>query len=186
MIIRSIKENYLNMNIIITDCENDKQVALSAVCREHFGLHNFTIHYVKQSINEDAPLSFDELLAQTKRRIDWLRTQCDLTLFDKEDVVYHATLQKGFIETPEGAWMLVDYVLFVKGENFFPGMSESAPIKKEVWPSMRLPKEARYKQIEKVYPAFRTTGFITCINGTTETDWYKQAFRTAVKLAIIS
>lgn len=174
------------MNMIITDCANDKKVALNAVCQGNFGLHNFTIFYVKPFKDEDAPLSFEELTTQAKRRIDWLWSQCDSTFsFEKEDNVYYATLQKGFIETPEGAWLLTAYVLFVKGENFFPGMAESVPLKKEVWPFMRLPKEARYKQIETVYPAFRTTSFITCINGTSESDWYKQAFRTAVQLAII-
>ncbi len=169
----------MNNIIIVTDCTDNKLTALQRVCNHNFGINAFEIKYFKDTLKEEAPKTFEELSTLAYRKIDRLVRQYETT--DTTTPIYFATLQKGFLWT-DRSYLLTAYALF-GSTHFFPGMSESVPLKIEINSLLELPDAERYEKMSGVYPLFEVKPLIACINQTSEVEWYMQALRTCVPVA---
>ena len=166
-------------SIIIHDCSDNKETALKGVCNGHFGMHTFDLHYIKNENERGIPVSFEELTEQADKRINQLRAGFPPTTAEEKGI-YYATIQKGFIKVKQGGWLLTAYALFGNASDLIPGMPESVPLKQEMWNYMYLPQKERYEKLAEIYPLFRVKPLISCINETSEVDWFKQAFRACI------
>lgn len=167
-------------NLIITDCTNSKGDALKGVLDRNFGIHNFEQHLYIDDEQKESPKSFSELTNRVDEKMARLRTKFDPKKFKGEYNIYYATLKKGFLKTNEGPWLFVAYAVFGKDHPYMPGMSEAFPLKKELWQYMDLPDEERYQKFKEFDPMLELQPLVYYINGTRETDWYKQAFRNCI------
>lgn len=170
------------MNIIITDCDKTKLLALESVTRHHFG-SSFKIITVEKK-DFDAPLTFPDLEKTAGQRLSYVSNSFDKTDY-KKDTLYYATLQKGFVESYHKNWMLVAYALFRKEKDtWLSGTGEWVAVPPELWPFINLPEKERYDKLYKVCPILKKQPLVTFCTGTEEREWFKRAFNSCIKTLI--
>lgn len=170
------------MNIIVTDCDKTKLLALESIARGHFG-SSFKIITVEKK-EFDAPLSFANLEKTAGERILHISNSFDKTEYGK-DTLYYATLQKGFVESYHKNWMVVAYALFKKEKGaWFPGTGEWVSIPSKLRPFITLPEKERYKKFYEVCPILKEQALITFCVGVEEREWFKRAFNSCIKESI--
>lgn len=177
------------MNLVITDCLYNELTALDGVCRQNFELHNYKI----VQFNNDpysTPLSAMEMEGCLSEKILHLQNSFDSKEVDFEagtnKTVWFCTLKTGFLQMNKG-WMFYAAAVFRKQHDvWFTGQSEACAIKKELWGFMDLPENERsqkFKEFDSMLE-FQPLSYYT--NGISEVDWYKQAFRNCIPIAIRS
>ncbi len=174
------------MKLIITDCFDSKLTALDGVCREVFGLHNYKIIKNKPSKFLKMPTSPDEMESRIMERVFDLQNYFEREKLDikigKDDDVYFSSLEEGFIKNNK-CWMIYASAVFRKQHDvWFVGQTEATAIKKELWQFIDLPDEERCRKFKEFDQVLEFQPLIYYTNGTSESDWYKQAFRNCIPI----
>ena len=158
---------------------------MDGVCREVFGLHNYKVINVK-SIGCPTPLSTQEIEQSLTKRIHHLQAfsiSSELDFNKQKDDIYFCTIQKGFLPINKG-WLFCSFAVFKKkADVWYTGASEACAIKKELWPFIEMPDEKRCEKFKEFDPMLEFQPLIYYLNRTSETDWYKQAFRNCIPIA---
>ena len=170
---------------IITDCADNKLVALNGVCEKNFGLNNYKIIYKKHE-GSPTPLSTKAMEKSLASRI--LALQIFFESKEKEiveeEVIYFSTIQKGFLQINK-CWIFYACAVFKKIQGHsFTGQTEGYALKKDLWPFIDLPDEERYKKFEEFDYMLKVQPLSYYSNGISEGDFYKQAFRNCLPIAI--
>ena len=177
------------MNIVITDCLYNEFDALNGVCRENFKLHNYVI--VKCNNHPyPTPLSAMEMEGYLSEKILHIQNSLDSknVVIESEpgDTVWFCTLKTGFLLMNKG-WMFYAAAVFRKQHDvWFTGQTEACALRKGLWGFIELPEDERsqkFKEFDNMLE-FQPLSYYT--NGISEVDWYKQAFRNCIPIAIRS
>lgn len=175
------------MNIIVTDCTGDKNLALHSIARKHFGPSGFKILAVEKK-HFDTPTTFSDIEKVAGERINHIRESFDKAEYIK-DTIYYATLQKGFFQSLHKTWLFVAYALFRKENSaWYPGTGESVAVLPELSPFILLSEKDRYEKFYELFPELeKITSLVGICGGIDEeVEWYKRAFNACMKTAIKS
>ena len=174
------------MNLIITDCFNDKMNALEAVSRGVFGLNNYNI-IQKEHKNLSTPLSPKGLEDVLVKKISHLEHSFESeNMNTKGDTVWFCTIQKGFLQINK-CWILYAAAVFKKQQGVcFTGQSEGSALKKELWPFIDVPDEERYQKLKEFDKTLESQPLIQWNSRINQTDWYKQSLRNCMLTAVAS